>query len=832
MSMEGRLIGNQYVLRRLIDQGTEAEDRHGPPRQAEIWEAEVLEPNGGPRLVAVKLPLEGHRNPLLFERFSREADILQALKGEGIPRCYASDASDGVPYLVTELLHGKNLARRLKENGRFEDVQLAVSYVLQACEALREAHDANIVHRDIKPANLFLDARTGRIKVLDFGKARQPSAGGRSLTTPGTDLFDSNYAAPEQLSGASGAGAASDIWSIGVTLFQLLAGTLPFPAIGGPSAQGYGGQVQAVPLGSLRPDVDPRLAHHVARCLEHEVHLRFPSVDALHRALVPFAPTPPAHADLEFHDAAALVEAVATPRETADQRKRRVTFLLGAGVSLPSPGRGGVPGTEQIVAKILRGLEAAERKTLEGLLEGGKNRYQVAFEFLLRKSGADVTNTTIRNVVLEAYRDEHRQLPRSQLAQEAFCRRCEADLGAWQLPEGIEALGYLVAEEQRRWRFEQAKDIPRFSELHFTTNFDPLLAVSICRQDGKCVSQVLSKDLPIAVPQSSFCSIVHLHGRWSEGNTLHTSLGTPRKELVSSLRERLEESVLVVLGYGGWNDVFTQTLAELAHESDRVDILWTFFSPRPDEIVENNAALLTQLRKLQPRIQFYRGVDSNQFFRDLVLHLGWTRPQAEAEPVPATRRRDGKKLRRWPLAWSARVAPWPTAAVALGMLTVVALLVGARVLVNRSSVPPPPLVAIERLTSADTPRAPDAEIPARYEGAPLAPAAPQTPSPGGTASAPARPPIQRTTKPPARAAFGVLHVSVPAEVRVPELTLWLDGAPLPPTRWNTPLRVQVGTHRIEARATGLKSWLQYGLTIQQGQQPVHVTVPKLTRLGI
>lgn len=197
---------------------------------------------------------------------------------------------DGAPFMVMERLVGRDLAEVLQENGPLP-IDDAVAWVLDAAEAIGEAHELGIVHRDLKPSNLFLAEQRGQttVKVLDFGisKLTRPLDEGTSaptLTSDGGVVGSVAYMSPEQLRGAD-VDSRSDIWSLGVVLFELLSGRLPFD---GEGAAAIGARIASEPapdLRGLRPDTPPKLADVVARCLSKRPRDRYADVQALVAAL-------------------------------------------------------------------------------------------------------------------------------------------------------------------------------------------------------------------------------------------------------------------------------------------------------------------------------------------------------------------------------------------------------------------------------------------------------------------------------------------------------------------------------------------------------------------
>jgi serine/threonine-protein kinase len=228
------------------------------------------------------------------ERFMREARAAARLRSEHVCRVQDVGELDGGGwYIVMELLDGRDLA-----SVGVVPIATAVDYVLQASVGLAEAHTQGIVHRDLKPANLFLTRRldgTPLVKVLDFGISKAPAArGGAELTGTDTLMGSPGYMSPEQLRSSRGVDARTDVWSLGVILYQLVSGRLPFP---GASITETSVKIAMDPPDAL--DVDPAFAAVVMRCLEKAPEARYADVGALAAALAPFGgPAAAAHVEL------------------------------------------------------------------------------------------------------------------------------------------------------------------------------------------------------------------------------------------------------------------------------------------------------------------------------------------------------------------------------------------------------------------------------------------------------------------------------------------------------------------------------------------------------
>jgi len=311
---------------------------------------EVLEQRVAIKFLADRLASD----PEAVARFMREARLAARLRSDHVVRVFdVAVAPDGKPYMVMELLEGVDLDQELTGRGALP-VAEAVSYVLEALDALAEAHDLGIVHRDLKPANLFLAARpdgSRRVKVLDFGisKAVRQSGEDASRTTTAVTMGSPGYMSPEHIRSARNVDVRTDLWSMGVILYELLTCK---PAFDGESVGDTFAAIREDALPRVRdhrPEVPEALAAVIDRCLERDRERRWPDARSLAEALAPFAGDPrprrthtAAVAVTTSNAEAATLLARSTPARTEStwsavrtgQRTPRRALLVAAGAAV------------------------------------------------------------------------------------------------------------------------------------------------------------------------------------------------------------------------------------------------------------------------------------------------------------------------------------------------------------------------------------------------------------------------------------------------------------------------------------------------------------------
>jgi len=323
---------------------------------------------------------------------------------------------------------------------------------------------------------------------------------------------------------------------------------------------------------------------------------------------------------MNFAEPEALLERLTKP-------SREVVFLLGAPLTAPTKGSPlGVPDVKGVLELIRNSFLQSRTRSLDELtrkLLGAPNPYQVAFEHLSHYRGTDAANALIREAVLRARLFESRPTA-NELSSADRCEYLENDLHGWHYTPAVAALGQIAAGFS-----------PRLGRTLLTTNFDPLIELSIRRAGGRVFSRMLAGDGSLDDMRGEGSCVVHLHGYWLGTDTLHTplSLGQDRPLLRASLQRLLRRYTVVVMGYSGWDDIFTRALVETCGDTNESpDVLWCCYESEPAAILRSNARLF---EKLQPaivrhRVTFIPGINCHDFlprlWDELVREGGGARP--------------------------------------------------------------------------------------------------------------------------------------------------------------------------------------------------------------
>jgi eukaryotic-like serine/threonine-protein kinase len=277
----GVVVGGKYRVERVLGKGG----------MGIVVEAKHLALD---EQVALKFLLPGYAmNAEASTRFLREARTVFKLKSEHVARVMdVAVTENGSPYMVLEFLDGDDLMRVLKVRGRLP-IEDAVDYVIQACDAIGEAHANGIVHRDVKPSNLFLT--TGRdgspiVKVLDFGISKIAGTPGiDALTRTSTTMGSAQYMSPEQMQSLRDVDHRTDIYALGITLYTLLSGQHPYSGASVPAVYSAILTGTPTPLRTYRPELPEHFAGVVEKAYQRDVRARYQSVAELVFALAPYA---------------------------------------------------------------------------------------------------------------------------------------------------------------------------------------------------------------------------------------------------------------------------------------------------------------------------------------------------------------------------------------------------------------------------------------------------------------------------------------------------------------------------------------------------------------
>ena len=330
----------------------------------------------------------------------------------------------------------------------------------------------------------------------------------------------------------------------------------------------------------------------------------------------------------DFYDEAALRDRLTQGLKSGNLPVR---FLVGSALTASAdPASPGVLNVREVVDLIKNSFSGPALVELEAELASADNHYQVAFQFLVGRRGQQAANEIIKRAVWAARKKPYSATqqttyaPGREVSDEA-CRELDGDLDGWNVPPGATALAQLVTNHP-----------DRFGQHVLTTNFDPLIGVAIKQAGGQFIRTAVHRDGDLGQTSGEGCHIIHCHGYWYGADTLHTprQLTQPRPRLKSSLTHILGRDLLVVIGYGGWDDVITQTIMDVVLD-DRAcpEVIWTFYDQNP-------CVPEALLQKLRPgiergRVTLYRGIDCHKLLPELaaVWLEDAASPQAVQLPV-------------------------------------------------------------------------------------------------------------------------------------------------------------------------------------------------------
>ena len=243
----------------------------------------LARPQEGGDPVAIKVLLQADGDQDAVARFQQEASIAARLSHPGLVRVYEAGWQQGHPWMAMEYCPGPTLQQRLRDQGPLPPAD-AAQLLAEVARAVAHAHDQGVVHRDLKPSNVILDERTGRPRLTDFGLARDRALG-VSITATGEALGTPYYMSPEQVRAQRDLDARSDVWALGVILYECLTGKRPFDGRSSFLVAQQIIQTDPTPPSRLREGIAPALEAVCLRCLRKERAERYTSAGALAFAL-------------------------------------------------------------------------------------------------------------------------------------------------------------------------------------------------------------------------------------------------------------------------------------------------------------------------------------------------------------------------------------------------------------------------------------------------------------------------------------------------------------------------------------------------------------------
>jgi len=276
------------------------------------------------RPVAIKvLPPDLAFRPDIRTRFLREAETAARLSHPNIVPIHMVGEKNDLVYFIMGLVDGESLAGRLKRRGRLA-IDEARRIMRETADALSAAHQQGVIHRDVKPDNILLEGTRGRVVVTDFGIAKALSAEGGTLTEAGVAIGTPAFMSPEQAAGDHEIDGRSDLYSLGVVAYQMITGELPFQAPSVPALLMKQITESPVPVDRKRPETPKEFALTVMRCLEKDPEDRWPTADALRRALETgtYTAPPPRSPAVPRRRAPTLAGAGLGPERVADRFER------------------------------------------------------------------------------------------------------------------------------------------------------------------------------------------------------------------------------------------------------------------------------------------------------------------------------------------------------------------------------------------------------------------------------------------------------------------------------------------------------------------------------
>ncbi len=339
-SREGQLLAGKYKIEKLLGSGG----------MGQVYRAQNVLIG---RTVAIKILNDEHaRDSDIAKRFLREARAANLVRHENVVDVLDMGEDErGVPFIVQEYLSGEDLASRIDDFGGRLPIGAVLEILLPVVDAVGFAHTKGVVHRDLKPANVFLSRVGNKVvpKLLDFGISHMTAVDVK-LTATGAAMGTPAYMSPEQVQAERLVDARSDVWALGVILYELISGVMPFEADNHAALFVKIATTDPAPLESLVPSVPPDLATIVHRCMKRDRSKRYPSAIELARDLrnvqqgkpleVPASNPPPPITVVVAPDSPRLAKEESSPRFGAAPTLQAVAANI-PDLVLPAPKKSG-----------------------------------------------------------------------------------------------------------------------------------------------------------------------------------------------------------------------------------------------------------------------------------------------------------------------------------------------------------------------------------------------------------------------------------------------------------------------------------------------------------
>jgi len=316
---------------------------------------------------------------------------------------------------------------------------------------------------------------------------------------------------------------------------------------------------------------------------------------------------------------------------------REIVFVVGAPLTAPTEEGGlGVANVDGVVELIREHFipSPGQLEKFDQAIKDAENPYQAAFTFLQGRRSQDVANQIVRDAV---FKSRIGDLPKQTSFSDSSFSELEKDIENWHLSPGVEALGEISTSGSEY-----------FGKAIITSNFDPLIQVSIKKNGGNPWRTALHGDGSLTQSNADGCQIIHIHGYWHGSDTLHTGtqLLQKRPTLKSSLLRFLQNKTVVVIGYGGWEDVFTSMLQGALDDQELYpELLWGFYESSPSLNPYLSKALASGINR--GRVTMYAGIDCHIILPAVAKY--WSKPPSQSSSEMPPNSEESAYFKRKPI---------------------------------------------------------------------------------------------------------------------------------------------------------------------------------------